>query len=373
MSDNHYSFEEEFHDKERKKYKKERKHLERTDRSKYKKTDSDKKRAPKDLSTEENLSLKKGRVLAITPEGIVVSNEHIFYTCVLKGALKKEVTLLKNLIAVGDFVQFFERDKNEGTIVRIEKRRSILSRAHNISRQKEQLIAVNIDQVLITASVVHPPLKLHLIDRYIIAAKKGNMEPVILVNKIDLLKEPPPGVTDETVMKENALYKKMLKAYRKLKIPIIAVSVKTGVGIKALKKAMKGRASVFSGQSGVGKTSLINVTVGSELPIGPVQKKGKGVHTTTVAHLIPIDGEGFCIDTPGIRSFGLWDLKPEEVKNYFAEISQHAKGCKYPNCSHLIEPECAVRKAVKKRQISDLRFESYCALMDSLITKHLQR
>lgn len=373
MTDKHYRFEEEFHDKERKRYKKQRKHLSQTDRSKYKKTDSDKKRALKALEKEGNASLKKGRVLAITPEGIVVGSDHAFYTCALKGSLKKEVTLQKNLIAVGDFVQFLEHGKSEGTIVRVEERRSILSRAHNITRQKEQLIAVNIDQVLITTSVVHPPLKLHLVDRYIIAAKKGNMDPIIIVNKIDLLKEPPPGVSDETIKRENALYQEMLRVYQKLHIPIIAISVKTGEGTLDLKKTMQGKASVFSGQSGVGKTSLINMTVGAELPIGAVQKKGKGVHTTTVAHLIPIEGEGFCIDTPGIRSFGLWDLKPEEVKNYYAEISHYAKKCKYPNCSHLIEPICAVRKAVKKRQISDLRFESYCALMDSLKTKHLPR
>lgn len=373
MTDHHIRFEEEFHGKERKKYKKERKHLERTDRSKYKKTDSDKKKALEARETGDDLSLKKGRVLAITPEGIVVSSDHTLFTCVLKGALKKEVTLLKNLIAVGDIVHFFEREKNQGTILRVEERRSILSRAHNITRQKEQLIAVNIDQVLITASVVQPLLKPHLVDRYIIAAKKGNMDPIIIINKVDLLDAPPPGVSEETILQENTLYKKMLKVYRKLKIPIIAISVKTGTGIEALKKAMKGKASVFSGQSGVGKTSLINTTVGSELPIGSVQKKGKGVHTTTVAHLIPIEGEGFCIDTPGIRSFGLWDLKLEEVKNYFTEISHYAEGCKYPNCSHLIEPECAVRKAVKKGEISDLRFESYYALMDSLTTQHLPR
>lgn len=373
MNDKHYSFEEEFHTKDRKQYKKERKILSRTDRSKYKKSDSDKKRQPPPLDKEEEAALKRGRVLAITPDGIVVGSSHAIYTCSLRGALKKEFTRLKNLVAVGDFVHFLQQGKVEGSIVRIEERRSILSRAHNLSRHKEHLIAVNIDQVLITTSVVNPQLKPHLIDRYIIAAKKGNMAPLIILNKIDLLTAPPPSISAEKVEQEKRLVEEMVTIYRNLGIPLFLVSTETKEGLDELKRAMEGKASCFSGQSGVGKSSLINMLVGSQLQVGAVHKGGKGVHTTTVTHLIPIEGEGFCIDTPGIRSFGVWDLKPEEVKNYYSEIASASKKCRFPNCSHLKEPECAVKKAVERGKISRLRFDSYCALMESLTTEHIQR
>lgn len=371
--DKHIRHEEEFHEKERKLYKKERKILSKTDRSKYKKTDLDKKKTQKHFENKEEACVKKGRVLAISAEGIIVSSDHEFYTCTLRGSLKKETTQLKNLIAVGDFVQFIEQQNKTGLIVKIEDRHSILSRAHHHTRHKQQLIAVNIDQVLITTSVVQPPLKPHLIDRYIIAAKKGNMKPIIVINKIDLLENPPPQVDLATFQEEKDKFEEMVKVYRALHIPVFPVSVETGKGIKELKEAMHGKSSVFSGQSGVGKTSLINMTTGAQLPTAAVQKSGKGVHTTTVTHLVPIEGEGFCIDTPGIGSFGLWDLKPEELKHYFTEIAHFAPHCRFPNCSHLSEPDCAVKLAVEKGEISPLRFDSYCALMESLTTQHRPR
>ncbi len=369
--DQHFEYEEEFHGKERKLYKQARKILSKTDRSKYKKTDRDKEQKQQPLEKIEEASLKKGRVLTIALDGIIVGSDHTLYTCTLRGSLKKEKTQLKNLIAVGDFVQFLEQPNATGIIVKIEKRYSILSRAHHHTRHKEQLIAVNIDQVLITASVVQPLLKPHLIDRYIIAAKKGNMKPVIVINKIDLLETQvlAPALLEE----ERNKFEKILAAYRALHISVFPVSVETKIGIKALKNAMHGKSSVLSGQSGVGKTSLINLITGAQLPVGAVQKTGKGVHTTTTTHLVPIEGEGFCIDTPGIGSFGLWDLKLEEVKHYFSEIAHTAQKCHYPNCSHLIEPECAVRKAVEKGEISPLRFDSYCALMESLKAEHHPR
>lgn len=365
--DKHIHEEEEFHEKERKLYKKERKILSKTDRSKYKKTDQDKKKSRELTKKEEDASVKKGRVLSISAEGIIVGADHQFYTCTLRGSLKKETSQLKNLIAVGDFVQFIPQDHQSGLIVKIENRHSILSRSHHHTRHKQQLIAVNIDQVLITTSVVEPPLKPHLIDRYIIAAKKGNMQPVIVINKIDLLNRP------ETPQEEKDKFEELVKIYRSLNIPVFPVSTETGEGIEALKKAMHGKSSVFSGQSGVGKTSLINITAGTQLPIGEVQKSGKGVHTTTVTHLVPIEGEGFCIDTPGIGSFGLWDFKPEELKHYFSEIALVSAQCRFPNCSHLLEPDCAVRKAVEKGEISPLRFDSYSALMENLTTDHRPR
>jgi ribosome biogenesis GTPase len=354
MKDNHFDYEDEFHTRDPKQFRKERKILSKKDRSKFKKTNLDKKKNGAPIGKQ----LRRGRILTIMADGILIDHENTLYTCTLRGVLKKENRRIKNLVAVGDFVLFEPHKGGTGSIHYVEERRSVLSRAEQIHRHKEQLIAVNIDQVLITASVVLPPLKPPLTDRYIIASLKGNMEPVIVINKIDLLKNHP---------EEKALYDSVVVIYADLDIPVIPVSAETGEGIKELKKQMEGKSSVFSGQSGTGKTSLINQITGSTLLTGAViEKTRKGAHTTTITRLLPIEGEGFCVDTPGIKSFGMWALKHNEVEQYFSEIAEHASSCKYPNCSHLLEPDCAVQKALENGKISSLRFDSYCALITSL-------
>ncbi|MES2122599.1 MAG: GTPase RsgA, partial [Chlamydiota bacterium] len=163
----------------------------------------------------------------IIPEGILVSSAEGEFLCSLKGALKQEKSRMKNLVAVGDCVRFEKSAGREGSIAKIEPRKSILSRADNLSRKKEQLIAVNIDQVFITASVVSPRLKPFLIDRYIIAAHKGNMEPILLINKIDLFDSPPSEIGPQELQEEKELYEELLRVYRDLGITTIAVSTET--------------------------------------------------------------------------------------------------------------------------------------------------
>lgn len=362
--------EEHYYSRDRKASRKERNRVSSKDRSKFKKSDQDQLKKLSDLQPAEDTDhLKRGRVLAILPEGIVVSCDHKEHLCNLKGSLKQDKNKIKNLVAVGDFVRFEDQ-----RIVKIEERHSVLSRADNLSRNKEQLIAVNIDQVLITASVVLPALKPFLIDRYIIAALKGNMQPVIVVNKIDLLDSPPADFDPEDLENEKALYEEFLEVYRALDYLVIPISVDTGEGIEDLKAAMRGKTSVFSGQSGVGKSSLINSVTGTDLATGSiVQRTGKGSHTTTTTHLIPLEEGGFCIDTPGIKSFGLWDLDKSDVAAYFPEIFALSSSCKYPDCAHLNEPGCAVKAAAEENKISPLRFASYCALMASVSQEHRQR
>ncbi len=373
--DIYYDYEEDFHAKgDKKSSKKQRKIASEKDRSKYKKTDSDKLKKNKSSSKEDLSHLSRGLVLSISPEGIIVDSENTLWTCQLKGALKQEKNRAKNLVAVGDYVLFEKKDHNTGSISHIEDRKSILSRADNLSRRKEQLIAVNIDQVIITCSVVFPALKPSLVDRYIIAAQKGNMSPIIVVNKIDLLEGSPEGVDPITQEVESEILKEFLKAYEALSIPVVLISTKTEEGIKKLKDLMHGKTSVFSGQSGVGKSSLINAVTGSSLKTGDVvMKTNKGSHTTTSTHLVPVDGGGFCIDTPGIKSFGVWDLDEKELLYYYPEFFPFAKDCRFPDCTHLNEPNCAVIQAVDDGSISELRFASYCALMTSLSQEHRHR
>ena len=356
-------YEEDFHTDDRQLSRKERKRVTEGDRSKYKKTDQDQLKKQTPVSLEEEGS--QGLVLAILSEGIQVESEGQIYRCSLKGSLKKEKTSFKNLVAVGDFVQFQPGKHGEGLIIQVKSRKSILSRADNLHRRKEQLIAVNIDQVIITASVHFPSLKPFLIDRYIIAAQKGNMAPVIVINKIDLL---------EKNTEEYDLLLECQEAYKALSIPFLMISLTTGQGIDKLKKIMQNKSSVFSGQSGVGKSSLINAITGLNLKTGDiVQSTLKGSHTTTTTQLIPLDGGGFCIDTPGIKSFGVWNLDKSEIQHYFSEIAKTALQCKFPDCSHQTESDCAVKQAVEDEKISLVRYASYSALIETMQQEHRNR
>ncbi len=342
----------------RKERKAQRKIASRKDRSKFKKTDSGKRERLLKEQSDWKLSKKdllRGRVLSILPEGMSVESGGVLYSCVLSGNLKQEISRTKNLLTVGDFV-LFEPDKK--MIASVEQRYSVLSRQEHLRRRQEQLIAANIDQVLITVSITAPSLKPSLVDRYIIATRKGNMSPVIVINKIDLL--PPEG---EVV----AFLDAFIKTYHDLGFPIFAVSAETGEGIETLKQHMAHKASVFSGQSGVGKSSLINAVTGLSIPTGEVVRKTqKGSHTTTTTQLIPLSFGGWCIATPGIRSFGLWDLKREDLNYYFPEIYVVSQDCKFPNCSHSHEPDCAVRKAVEAGTLSPLRYDSFLRLIEEL-------
>lgn len=348
----------------------ERKIASAKDRSKYKKTDREKWQKNKELHQNIKLAkedLLKGRVLSINPQGIIVECDNEIYTCSLRGLLKKDKTQFKNLVTVGDFVLFQKTEGTEGLIAHVEPRRSILSRADNLSRRQEQLIAANIDLVLITTSVVNPPIKPSLVDRYIIAARKGQMEPIIVVNKIDLLDDP-------SASEEQEIYEEFLKAYQTAGVTVIPVSVINSQGLDELKKIMKDRASVFSGQSGVGKSSLINAITGQTLKVGKVvDRTKKGAHTTTTTQLLPLEFGGWCIDTPGIKSFGVWNLEKEEVEQYFSEIYELGHQCKFPDCSHTHEKDCAVLQAAEIGQLSLLRLASYHYLLDALSQEHLRR
>ncbi len=326
----------------RKTFRKERKRIQEKDRSQFKKTDQEKKE-PRALE-----GILRGRVVTIASSGIVIDCEGKRIKTSLRGTLKQDKSEQTKLLAVGDFVWLDDR----GQITSIEPRFSKLVRADNLRRNKEQILCANIDQVIITVSAHEPEIKPSLIDRYIIATLKGNMSPVIVVNKIDLLPKPP-------------LLDALEKVYTAQEIPFICVSCVTKVGIDALQKVLDGKASVFSGQSGVGKSSLINTLTGLSLKVGEIRAKiNKGGHTTTHAELIAISTGGFCVDTPGIKSFALWKISKEELSSYFQDLQDFAHLCKYENCTHLHEPDCAVKKAVEKGKIPKIRYESYVSLYD---------
>ncbi len=348
----------------------ERKMAKKYDRSKYKKTDQDKlqrKEAPIPKG-----ELKTGIVITIRPEQFIVDSDGSTYTCSLRGTLKQDRRKLKNLVIVGDIVHFVETGLGEGAIASVEPRKSVLSRSDHLSQQREHLIAANVDQVFITVSVINPSLRITIVDRYLIAAEKGGLKPIIICNKTDLLDSP--DYPEEERQVEREILNECKDVYTDLGITFIEASTESGEGVDEIQALMKDRISVFSGQSGTGKSSIINKVTGLDLKVGKtVNATRKGSHTTSAAQLLPLPFGGFCIDTPGIKSFGVWDLKEQDLRSYFEEIHRESAKCKFPDCRHDNEPDCAIPKAIEEGRISLLRYESYLTLLRSLQQKHLRR
>lgn len=340
----------------------------RRDRSKYKKTDTDKRKKSEEVPHSTLGAFRRGVVCSIRGHDIIVQADGEQHICTLRGVIKKEKSHLKNLIIVGDFVQFDEQN----SIAFIEERKTVLSRADHLSQQREHLIAANIDQVLITISVVDPAFRPPIIDRYLAAAVKGGLHPVILCNKIDLFDNPIYPEWDRQKQKE--LLQECEKVYTSIGVPFIPLSIVTLEGLDRLCAVMKDRISVFSGQSGTGKSSLINATCGLNLKVGrTVLSSKKGAHTTSFAELIALPAGGFVVDTPGIKSFGVWGLEAAELRTLFVDIAQAAKECKYQNCFHKGEDGCAIPKAIEEGIVSPIRYASYLNLLESLENEHLRR
>lgn len=338
----------------RKEQKRDRKLAQRTDRSKYKKTDMAKR-------SEEPVPehLPRGQVLRIrSQEADVLMEDGRELRAVTRGSLKIEAFLDKRLLAVGDWVRVhLEPSPGQdhlAVIEAIEPRTTVLQRAEHFQRRKRQLVAANVERVAVIMSVGLPPLKPALIDRFLIAAHKGGLKPMVIFTKGDLL----PAYPDQ-----ERLLRELQRVYGELGVPVWIVSITSGEGLPQLADELKGTSTVFTGQSGVGKSSLINALTGLQLRTAEVlEATRKGSHTTTQAQLLPLPGGGSVVDTPGLRSFGVWALEPHEVQGYFPEISEVALRCRFNDCRHDQEPGCAVREAVASGEISSLRFESFHAL-----------
>jgi len=228
-------------------------------------------------------------------------------------------------------------------------------------KHKDQILATNIDLLLITSSILEPQINPYLIDLYLIAAQRAGLKPVILINKMDLLKS---KQDPKKVKKEKALIKTLQAQYKKLDIPMIFVSADSLKGCSDLKETMKDKASVFSGESGVGKSSLINALGKSKLKVAPVSLRRKGTHTTTSSQLLELETGGWCVDTPGIQSFGFKNLEPDQIKYFFPEFDQ--LNCKFSDCKHVKEKGCGLQEALEKKLISPLRLDSYYRILEEV-------
>ena len=289
-----------------------------------------------------------GRVLRVHGlSSIVQTDDGRQYRCAVRRLLRTLVTDERNIVTTGDRVYFRPALNDEGLIERVEPRHGLLTRA---SRGREHVLVANVDQVVVVMSLVEPDLKPHLIDRYLVSAEQGRIAAIICLNKADLV--------------DPAAYQSLIGFYSQLAIPTFLTSATTGQGVVRLRQYLVGRQTVFAGQSGVGKSSLLNaIQPGLGLRVREVSEATqKGRHTTTTAELLHLDIGGWVVDTPGIRQFQLWDIMPEELEGFFPEFRPYVPLCAYPDCTHTHEDRCAIKRAVEQRRLSARRYTSYLGL-----------
>ena len=301
----------------------------------------------------------------ILDKGLVIINTGILYVvktdsglsveCKIKGNFRLKGIRSTNPVAVGDRVQISGTESGNSFITEIEDRKNyIIRRASNLSKQSH-IIAANLDLCLLVVTVNYPETSTTFIDRFLASAEAYRVPVSIVFNKVDRYTE------DELRYLEG-----LINLYDTIGYTCYKVSALTGEGINEIRNLLKDSITLFSGHSGVGKSTLINAILPeqhqktSEISAA----HNKGMHTTTFSEMFPVEGNGYIIDTPGIKGFGTFDMKDEEVGHYFKEIFKFSAECKYGDCTHRHEPGCAVRQAVADHYISESRYASYLNILE---------
>lgn len=300
--------------------------------------------------------MDKGLVIKNTGSWYLVkTDDNRLVECKIKGNFRLKGIRSTNPIAVGDRVQISINTEGTAFITEIEDRKNyIIRRASNLSKQSH-IIAANLDQCMLVVTVNYPETSTIFIDRFLASAEAYRVPVCLVFNKTDLYSED-----------ENRYLEGLINLYTHIGYPCYKVSALNGGGIQEIKDSLKGKVTLFSGHSGVGKSTLINAILPEQnLKTGEISAvHNKGMHTTTFSEMFEVEGDGYIIDTPGIKGFGTFDMKDEEVGHYFKEIFEFSANCKYGNCTHRHEPGCAVREAVEKHYISESRYISYLNILE---------
>lgn len=304
------------------------------------------------------LIIMKGLVIKNTGSWVTVRLEDGsgVVNCKMRGVLRLKGMRCTNPVAVGDIVQVEDKGGDAPVVGAIEPRRNyIIRRASNLSKEF-QIIAANLDQAVLVVTLTNPVTSSTFIDRFLATAEAYQVPAVLAFNKVDLL------VTDDLHQQLDEL--KAL--YESIGYPVITMSATTGDGADSLREVLSGKMSLLSGNSGVGKSSIINLMVpDAHVRVGDVSHTHhKGMHTTTFSELLDLPGGGAIIDTPGVKAFGTIDFERAQVAHYFPEIFKVSSDCRFNNCTHTHEPGCAVREAVENGDISLSRYTSYLSILD---------
>lgn len=286
---------------------------------------------------------------------LVKTDDGRYVECKIKGNFRLKGIKSTNPVVVGDYVQIVDNNDNAAFITEIEDRKNyIVRRASNLSKQSH-ILAANLDQCMLIVTVNYPETSTTFIDRFLASAEAYRVPVKLIFNKVD-------KYSQEEVNYMDAL----INLYTNIGYECFKISAKENIGIDEINRKLNGKVTLLSGNSGVGKSTLINAILPEES-----QKTreisvmhNKGMHTTTYSEMFPVDGEGYIIDTPGIKGFGSFDMDEEEMSHYFKEIFKFSANCKYGNCTHRHEPGCAVIKAVEDNYISQSRYNSYLNMLE---------
>jgi ribosome biogenesis GTPase len=288
----------------------------------------------------------------------VKAQDQLFYECRIKGKFRIQGIKSTNPLAVGDVVDFDLETSNNtltGVISSIHPRKNyIVRKSVNLSKQTH-IIASNIDQVFLLVTIVNPPTFTSFIDRFLATTEAYSIKAVILFNKVDV-----------NNAASNNIVKKLRTLYEGIGYQCLIISAKTGENIDSVKKLMAGKSSMFAGHSGVGKSTLVNsIEPGLNIKTKEISDQHKqGQHTTTFAEMFDLSFDAQIIDTPGIKGFGVVDMVPAELDNYFPELFALKQSCKFNNCLHLHEPNCAVKEAIENNIVAASRYKSYKQILD---------
>lgn len=298
-------------------------------------------------------------------KGFVIKNTGSWYSvktddgkvveCKIKGNFRLKGIRSTNPVAVGDHVEIALNQEGTAFITHIDERRNyIIRKSQNLSKQSH-IIAANVDQAFLIVTVNYPQTSTTFIDRFLASAEAYSVPVVLVFNKRDILSD------DERHYQQS-----MVHLYETIGYEGREISAATGEGVEGLHKLLKGKITLLSGNSGVGKSTLINqILPEANLRTAEISDAhNTGMHTTTFSEMLELPEGGYIIDTPGIKGFGTFDMEPEELTSYFREIFHFSKDCKFSNCTHTHEPGCAVLKALEEHYIAQSRYQSYLGMLE---------